>query len=71
VNGKLGEKSVHNLKGVLSSVFALAVFEWVMDRNPCAVSRSTSTAEGSSISGPRAIEFGTLLWTPKRTSAES
>ncbi|MGB8332068.1 MAG: tyrosine-type recombinase/integrase [Polyangiales bacterium] len=36
VNGKLGEKSVHNLKGVLSSVFALAVFEGVMDRNPCA-----------------------------------
>ena len=35
-NGKLGEKSVHNLKGVLSSVFSLAVFEGVMDRNPCA-----------------------------------
>ncbi|NNE18233.1 MAG: site-specific integrase [Myxococcales bacterium] len=34
--GKLGEKSVHNLKGVLSSVFSLAVFEGVMDRNPCA-----------------------------------
>ena len=35
-NGKLGEKSVHNLKGVLSSVFSLAVFEGVADRNPCA-----------------------------------
>ena len=34
--GKLGEKSVHNLKGVLSSVFSLAVFEGVTDRNPCA-----------------------------------
>ena len=34
-NGKLGEKSVHNLKGVLSSVFSLAVFEGVADRNPC------------------------------------
>ena len=33
--GKLGEKSVHNLKGVLSSVFSLAVFEGVTDRNPC------------------------------------
>ena len=36
VSGKLSEKSVHNLKGILSSVFALAVFEGVMDRNPCA-----------------------------------
>ncbi len=33
---KLGEKSVHNLKGVLSSVFSLAVFEGLIDRNPCA-----------------------------------
>jgi integrase len=35
-NRKLGEKSVHNLKGVLSSVFSLAVFEGLIDRNPCA-----------------------------------
>ena len=35
-NHKLGEKSVHNLKGVLSSVLSLAVFEGLIDRNPCA-----------------------------------